>query len=169
MESHGLEFKGPLIVEKVSTLPSWAASDEGRLIYTLDTDQLYLGNASDWASAGGGGLSWSIISTNTTAESGNGYLIDASSSNISLTLPSSPSEGDPVGVCDYQNMASTNTITIARNGSNIEGSAEDLILNIDGAGFTLVYTDASYGWKIVSEIATTIPINISELKKYNLI
>jgi len=33
---------------KVATLPSWAASDEGRLIYALDEDKLYLGNASEW-------------------------------------------------------------------------------------------------------------------------
>jgi len=171
MDSYGLELKGPLIVQKVATLPTWAAADEGRLVYALDVDQLYLGNNAGWVAGGGGGggLSWGIISTNTTAESGNGYLINATSGVVTLTLPASPSEGDAVGVCDYRNMASTNTITIARNSSNIEGAAEDLILNVDGAGFTLVYTDSTRGWEIVSEISASVPVANSDLKKYNLL
>lgn len=100
----------------------------------------------------GGGLSWSIISTNTTGSDGNGYLINASSGNITLTLPATPSEGDTVGVCDFYNKAATNTIAVARNSTNIEGSATDLVIDVNGAGFTLVYTDATRGWEIVSEI-----------------
>ena len=101
----------------------------------------------------GGGLSWEIISSNTTATANNGYLIDASSGNVTLTLSAAPTEGDPIGMCDYKEMATTNTITIARNGKNIEGDAEDLVIDMDGSGFTLVYTDATVGWKIVSEIS----------------
>ena len=101
-----------------------------------------------------GGLSWSLISTNTTASGSNGYLINASGGNINLTLPSSPSEGDTVGVCDIYNKATTNVITVVRSGENIEGLAEDMVLNVNGAGFTLVYADATRGWEIVSEIGS---------------
>jgi hypothetical protein len=98
-----------------------------------------------------GGLPWSVISGNTNAAAMNGYLIDASGGNVTLTLPASPSTGDTVAACDYTNSATTNTITIARNGNNIEGSATDLTIDINGAGFTLVYADATRGWEIVSE------------------
>lgn len=108
---------------------------------------------SDLSASGGGGLEWGVISSNANAEDGKGYLIDASSGNVTLTLPVTPSEGDTVGVSDYTKSATTNTITIARNGSTIEGSATDLVVDIDGAGFTLVYTDATEGWKIVTEIS----------------
>ena len=101
-----------------------------------------------------GGISWFVINTDTTASGGNGYLINASGGNINLTLPTSPSEGDPVGVCDAYNKATTNVITVVRSGENIEGLAEDMVINVDGAGFTLVYADATRGWEIVSEIGS---------------
>ena len=102
----------------------------------------------------GGGISWGIISTDTNAEVDNGYLIDAYGGNVTLTLPAAPQEGDIIGTCDFYNQSTTNVITIARNGNNIEGDATDLVFDVDGAGITLVYTDATRGWEIVNEIAT---------------
>ena len=100
----------------------------------------------------GGGLEWSVISTNTNAVAKHGYLINASGGNITLTLPTTPSVGDMVGICDFYDKGTTNTITIARNTKNIEGIAENLIININGAGFTIVYSDSTRGWEIVTEI-----------------
>ena len=38
-------------------------------------------------------------------------------------------------------------MTVGRNGSNITNAAADLVVNTEGAGFTLVYTgDATVGW-----------------------
>ena len=102
---------------------------------------------------GGGGLSWAVISTNTNAVDAHGYLIDATLGNITLTLPVSPSAGDTVGVCDIYNQGTVNVITINRNTNNIEGTAENLIIDLDGAGFTIVYTDATRGWEIVTELS----------------
>jgi len=104
------------------------------------------------ASGGGGGLAWEVISGADTAANGEGFLIDSSGGVVTLTLPSSPSEGDTVAVCDYTNSATTNAITIGRNSSNIESVAADLVIDVDGAGFTLVYSDATRGWVIVTEI-----------------
>jgi len=104
------------------------------------------------ASGGGGGLAWEVISGADTATSGEGFLIDSSGGVVTLTLPSTPSEGDTVAVCDYTNSATTNAITVGRNSSNIEGVAADLVIDVDGAGFTLVYSDATRGWVIVTEI-----------------
>ena len=100
----------------------------------------------------GSGIAWSVVSANTNAVTGYGYFINASGGNITLTLPVSPSTGNMVGVCDFYNKATTNTITIARNTKNIEGAAENLIININGAGFTMVYSDTTRGWEIVTEI-----------------
>ena len=102
---------------------------------------------------GGSGVTWSLVATNTNASSDNGYMINASGGNITLTLPATPSEGDLVAAVDVYDKATTNTITVARNGSNIEGVASDLVIDLDGAGFTLVYADATRGWEIVSEIS----------------
>jgi hypothetical protein len=43
---------------------------------------------------------------------------------LQLHLPASPSAGDIVAVSDYAGTSATNNITIARNGSNIEGGCK---------------------------------------------
>ena len=99
-----------------------------------------------------GGISWTIVSgTSVNCVKNNGYLIDATNNDVLLHLPTSPSEGDLVGFCDFKNMAETNTITISGS-NNIEGESATLNLNVNGAGFNLVYTDSSRGWEVVSEI-----------------
>ncbi|BCV02659.1 MAG: hypothetical protein CM15mV55_860 [uncultured marine virus] len=46
--------------------------------------------------------------------------------------------------------ADTNNITIARNGSNIQGSASNLVITNDGVTLTLVYADSTKGWIVVA-------------------
>src|SRR6056300_1847728 len=76
-----------------------------------------------------------------TAVSGNGYFVNTTSGAITVTLPSSPSAGDIVGIKDYANTAATNNITIGRNGSNIQGTASDFIIDTEGRSVFLVYVD----------------------------
>ncbi len=65
-------------------------------------------------------------------------------SGKTITLPSSPTEGDEVsiGVEDF-----TNTV-IGRNGSNIMGIAQDMTVNVRNATVDLVYIDSTRGWRI---------------------
>ena len=67
-----------------------------------------------------------------------------------MTLPSSPSAGNIVGIKDYANTANSNSITIARNGSNINGAAEDVIIINTGGSVTLFYIDATQGWTVIN-------------------
>ena len=94
-----------------------------------------------------GGTSWQSVKTsNTTMVAGEGYFVDTSSSAITMTLPSSATQGDEVSVIDYAGTADTNNITIGRNSHKIQGSAADLTVSTERAGFTLVYVDATQGW-----------------------
>jgi len=105
---------------------------------------------------GGGGISWDTITASTTATAGSGYAIVAGG-NVTLTLPLSPTDGDEVWVVDAIGAATTYTLTVARNGEEIEGAASDLIIDVDNAGFGLVYFDdgsTNSGWKICSEIGS---------------
>tara|TARA_Y100000389_G_scaffold198025_1_gene233756 strand:+ start:21029 stop:21538 length:510 start_codon:yes stop_codon:yes gene_type:complete len=96
-----------------------------------------------------GGTDWKTVKTsNFTAVAAEGYFIDTTSSAITLTLPASPSLGDEVVFKDYAGTFDTNNLTIGRNGSNIEGSAADLTVSVEGAGNTLVYVDSTKGWLI---------------------
>ena len=109
----------------------------------------------NWGEGGGGGLTWSVITANTNAVVLHGYLINASGGNVTLTLPAAPTEGNLIGVCDFYDKAAVSIITIARNGKNIEGTAENLIVDVSGAGFTLIYTDETRGWEIITEVSGT--------------
>jgi len=84
-----------------------------------------------------------------TAANGEGYFVDSSSSTITVTLPASPSAGNIVSVSDYNGSAGTNAITVARNGSNINGSAADYDITREKSAVTFVYVDATVGWTSV--------------------
>jgi len=135
-----------------ASIPTLAAGEPG---FTTDSFKLFIGDgASNHEIGGGGGISWSKITGNTSATAGNGYAI-VSSGNVTLTLPGSPSAGNEVWAVDANEKATTYTLTVARNGNNIESTAADLIINTDGSGFGLVYVDSTVGWKIVTEIAVS--------------
>lgn len=83
------------------------------------------------------------ISTSTSASAGNTY---AYSANVTITLPASPSAGDTVGII---NLTTLTTAVVNRNTKPIMGLAEDFIIDTANAAFELVYTDATYGWRLV--------------------
>jgi hypothetical protein len=89
-----------------------------------------------------------------TAVSGNGYFVNTTSGAITLTLPATPSAGDIVGFNDYARTFATNNLTIARNGSNIQGVATDIIISTNGQSSMFVYVDSTQGW-VPTEDQTT--------------
>ena len=99
-----------------------------------------------------GSVTWDTTAKTTgfTGVSGNGYFVNTTSGAITVTLPSSPSAGDVIGIKDYANTADTNNITIARNGSNINGDASNYIMNVEGLSVILVYVDGTKGWLLTN-------------------
>ena len=89
-----------------------------------------------------------------TAVSGNGYFVNTTSGAITVTLPASPSAGDIVSVSDYNGTVAVNAITIARNGSNINGSAANYDITKANSAVTFVYVDATAGWTDVQTANT---------------
>jgi hypothetical protein len=81
-----------------------------------------------------------------TAVAGNGYFVNTTSGAITVTLPATPTAGDLVGIKDYANTANTNNITIDRNGSNIQGTANNFTISVAGTSITLIYVDGTQGW-----------------------
>jgi hypothetical protein len=49
---------------------------------------------------------------------------------------------------DLAGTFGTNNLTVARNGSNIFGLADNLVITNNDAAFQLIYTGATYGWKL---------------------
>jgi hypothetical protein len=87
--------------------------------------------------------------TNHTASAGDKLFIDCSGGVATVTLPASPSMGDEIRIIDATGNASTNNITVARNGNNIQGVADNLTIDTDRAAFGLVYYNSTQGWLLM--------------------
>lgn len=94
-----------------------------------------------------GGAAWqAVVTSSLTVAAKSGYFINTSGGVITATLPASPVLGDFITFIDYAGTFDTNNLTIARNGKNIQGVAEDLTVSVERAGLTLVYSDTTQGW-----------------------
>ena len=89
----------------------------------------------------------SAISANTTLVAGRRYFV-TSASALTLTLPASPAQNDQVDILDASGNAATYNITLGRNSNLINGNAGNFIIDANGYWATLVYTGATYGWKV---------------------
>jgi hypothetical protein len=101
-----------------------------------------------------GAVSWNttkITADPNPAVSGVGYFCDTSSAAFTVTLPAAPSAGAIVALSDYAGTFTNNNLTVGRNGSNIRGSATDLVLNFTNQTVTLIYVDATEGWNVIQE------------------
>ena len=108
-----------------------------------------------------GSVNWDTTpktATPVTAVSGNGYFINTTSIAITVNLPATPAAGDIVAIADYANTSATNNITVGRNGSKIDGESANGLINVNGQVYTLVYVDATEGWKTVSQTFNQIAI-----------
>jgi len=135
------------------TAPS--SPSEGDLWVDSTTFILYVyyndGSSSQWVdvSASTGGSTASEATSATTATAGSTYILDTSTA-LTITLPASATIGDKVGIIDGTGQASTNNITIARNGHKIQGLSEDMTVAKDRAAFELVYYNINNGWLLTS-------------------
>jgi len=112
-------------------------------------------NGSQWTGLGGGNP-WSTFtadgSTTLTIAANDRYFIDTTSAAQTATLPASPLTGDQVSIIDLAGTFDTNNLTIARNSLKIMGLSEDMTVSTENAGIQLVYTGATYGWKLTNNI-----------------
>ena len=106
------------------------------------------GTASGFGATGSASWETTVKTGDFTAVAGEGYFVNTTSGAITVTLPASPSAGAVVAVKDYANTFDTNNVTLARNGSNIGGTAADSVLKIEGLAVTLIFIDATKGWLV---------------------
>lgn len=94
-----------------------------------------------------GTLAWQGVQTTSfTAIANNAYPVNTTSAPVTVTLPASPTAGSVVLVSDYAGTAPYNPITIAPNGSNLNGTTTSFVLNSRRASTSFVYIDATQGW-----------------------
>lgn len=130
-----------MIQDNVIDIARLAVSDgsNGQFLRTNGSGTLSFGSV---ASDSGRAYSDWAIKTGTYTAVDKDQLIANSGSDFTITLPASPSAGATVIV---KNVGA-GTVTIARNGSNIEGAAQDGTLE-STKGMQVVYVGSTPGWK----------------------
>ena len=105
----------------------------------------------------GGGITYQRKTSNYTAQDKDGIIADTSGGAFTVTLPATPVIGTQVFVADGASWG-TNNLTVARNGSTIEGLAEDLTLDIAGVSVQLLYDGAT--WEVYAQagVLSTSPL-----------
>jgi hypothetical protein len=91
-----------------------------------------------------------LQSTNFTALSGRAYIITSSGTPVTMSLPTTPQNGDSI---KFANMDGRQTL-IARNGNKIMSDAEDMTLDVVATSFELIYESTSIGWTIIGTRST---------------
>ena len=105
-------------------------------------------NGSQWMTLGAGNP-WSTESASFNVAANDRVLIDTSSAAVTVTLPGTPLLGDTIRFQDLNGTFATNNLTVARNGKDIMNLAEDMTVDTNHAGFGVVFTGDTNGWKII--------------------
>jgi len=101
-----------------------------------------------------GTVDWQTSSIKTatfTAVNGEGYFCNTAGGAFTCNLPAGAA-GSIVSIQDYNNTFDTHALTVLPNGSEkINGGAGAIALTTEGQGLTLVYVDATVGWRAIEE------------------
>ena len=100
-----------------------------------------------------GAVNWDTTpkTANFNAVSGVGYFVNTTSGAITVSLPAATA-GNIIAISDYANTAATNNITIDPNGTDkINGVNQNATISTNGAAVTLIFIDATRGWKDVND------------------
>ena len=101
----------------------------------------------------------SIKTSTFTAANGEGYFANTSGGAFTMNLPAGTA-GNIVSVVDYTNTFQTNNLTVVPNGTDkIGGINQNAILSTEGQSVTLVFVDATEGWKNTMDSTSNITGN----------
>jgi len=76
-------------------------------------------------------------------------FVDTTTASITATLPASPHPGDLVMLIDLAGTFGAQNLTVARNGQNIMGLAEDMVVDVDWAKISMIFLNSTYGWRLI--------------------
>jgi len=110
------------------------------------TGNVFIGNGSQLT---GIAMSWSIANSNAVMSVNRGYFVDTTGGAKTMTLPASATIGDTVRINDLAGTFGTNNLTVGRNSANIQGVADDLVVSVNQSSFGLIYSNGTYGWKLL--------------------
>jgi len=123
---------------------------------TIDALPSQTSNSGKYLTTDGTTASWVTVPTGATAQSVSSnislqhnynYFVNTSAART-LTLSATPSLGDTIAIIDATGSAATNNIVVSSNGGKINGTVQDLEIDVNNAAAVLVYTGSTYGWRV---------------------
>ena len=143
-----------------STRTDGSALVNGDFYFNTSTAGLYVWTGSAWVASVTNtvintslGLPYYSYTTTGNLTNNAGALVDTSGGSYTLNLPASPSTGDKVIVADVGDTFGANNLTIGRNGSTVDGVAEDFIIDISGVSVEFIYTGTT--WAVYAVVGGT--------------
>ena len=108
-------------------------------------------DGTNWYNLQTSGTDWLTKTGTYTAFPGDKIFANTSGGAFTVTLPAAPAVGDEVRFVDLANSFDTHSLTVGRNSLKIDGQTSDLTVSTEGAAFSLVYSGATYGWKLTEK------------------
>lgn len=101
-----------------------------------------------------------LIQNNSNLSAGLKYAVDTSSQSFTVNLPQNPTTGDNISIFDYNETFDINNLIISGAGQKIENVNQNLICDVKGSAFDLIYSNINKGWQIVPQYASVVPIQL---------
>jgi hypothetical protein len=105
-----------------------------------------------YSGSGATGVNWTNKSATYTAVNNDGIIANTSGGSFTVTLPASPSTGSYVVFVDGGNSFQAYPLTVAGNGSTIDGSYTSAVLNITNAKVEFIYSGST--WEMATSTGT---------------
>lgn len=104
-------------------------------------------NGTQWAAGNNITVNGTAKTANYSAAAGDQFPHDTSGGGFTMTLPTTPSVGDPpILVFDLKGAFQANNLTLDPGSNKVEGSSGTYIVDINRFRAFLVYSGATQGW-----------------------
>lgn len=129
---------------RVPALPEADPLDGTELLWLT---QLGLSKKGSVSTVAGFGQGWTFISSVAVAQGSRRYAADTSTGSFVLSLPGAPvAANTAIEVGDPNGSWQANPLTVARNGSTIEGLAQDMTMDLSRARVVFAYDGTT--WRV---------------------
>jgi len=91
---------------------------------------------------------WMSISANYSANTFNKILVDTTSNAVTVTIPQNPNVGDEIQIADMKGTFAINNLTLHSDNHVIQNSYYNFIIDDNLAHVTLVFVNATVGWRV---------------------
>jgi hypothetical protein len=141
---------GAITVAKGTTQERPVAADAGMIRFNTSYSGFEGYNGIQWTPIGG--FNSIVVGQSQSPYTAKIYeflFVDTSAGAVTVTLPVSANIGDVIRFIDVSGTFEFNNLTVQPNGLKIFGLTDNLVINNNDASLALVYTGATYGWKLL--------------------